>query len=362
MSKEKIENIKNIFLIIVLSGALFYVGAKFLLPVVLPFAISFAIAAIMRRPSDFIAKKLKVSKKIVRPVLSVLIMIIAVGGFVFGIVRLAAEAWELLVNISEDGTLSDIISTVKAYFGNILGKLGIPDELESGIEDAIFGLVANLVSSAAGIVSSVASAVPKIMLFVLVSTISTVYLSIDLEKVESTMLSLLPSKIRSGAENFKKNTVQTLVKYVKSYFLIMLLTFAMVIFGLSVLGVKYAWLLAFIIAVLDLLPVLGIGIVLVPWALFMFLVGNLKLGIGLSILYAVATVIRQISEPRILGKNLGIHPLLTLVLMYTGYSLLGLFGLIVLPLLAVLLSGLSKKNIPPTSNNESASASSETQE
>ncbi len=362
MNKEKIENIKNIFLIIVLSAVLLYVGAKYLLPVVLPFAISFAIAAIMRRPSDFIAKKTKINKKVVRPVLSVLIMILAVGGFVFGIVRLAAEAWELLVNISEDGTLSKLINTVKTYFGNSLGKLGIPKELESSIENAIFGLVANLVSSAAGIVSSVASAVPKIMLFVLVSTISTVYLSIDLERVENAIVSFLPAKIRNGAERFKKNTAHTLIKYTKSYFLIMLLTFAMMIFGLSVLGVRYAWLLAFIIAVLDLLPVLGIGIVLVPWSLFMFLVGNLKLGVGLLVLYAVATVIRQISEPKIVGKNLGIHPLLTLVLMYIGYTLFGLFGLIFLPFFAVLIGVFSKKNIPPTSSSESAFSSSEIQE
>ena len=339
-----------------------YIGVKFFLPAALPFAISFCIAAFMQKPSDFIAKKARMNKKIVRAVLSVLIMLVTIGSFVFVVVRLATEAWELLVSISEDGTLNNVVDTVKNYFGTGFGKIGIPEELENRVEEAIFSFISSLVSKLGGVVSSVASAVPKIMLFLLVSVISTVYFSVDLERIEGAVISFLPLKVRSRAENFKKTTVKTVAKYAKSYFLIMLLTFSMMLFGLTVLGIKYAWLLAFIIAVFDLLPVLGIGIVLIPWALFMFLVGDLRLGVGLLILYAVGTVIRQAAEPKIVGKNLGIHPLLTLILMYVGYTLFDIFGLIFLPLTAVFFGGFSKKNIPPISNRESDSGSSETHE
>ena len=200
------------------------------------------------------------------------------------------------------------------------------------------------------------------MLFLLVSAISTVYFSIDFENIEDTMIATLPQKIRSYVVDFGKNAVLSLGKYVKSYFFIMLLTFAMMLFGLTVIGVRYAWLLAFIIAVLDLLPVLGIGIILVPWALFSFISGNGGFGISLLVLYGAATLVRQIVEPKIVGKSLGIHPLLTLVLMYIGYTLLGVFGLVFLPLSAVFFAAAPRKIIPPISNNESDSSSSETQE
>ena len=361
MNKEKIRNIKDILLVTVLSGMLIYIAANFLLPVVLPFAISFGVAVLMRRPSDFIAAKIKVSKKIVRPVISVLIIIAAISIFVFGVVRLASEAWALLVGISEDGTLAQIFDTVKNYFGNLLGRFGIPGELESGVEDAFFSLVSSLISSAAGIVTSVAAEVPKILLFLLVSAVSTVYFSVDLEQVENTVITFLPEKFRKAAVDIGKTTTATLGKYVRSYFLIMLITFAMMLFGLTVIGVRYAWLLAFIIAILDLLPVLGIGIVLIPWTLFSFMAGNTGLGIGLLILYGIATVVRQVIEPKIVGKSLGIHPLLTLVLMYIGYTLFGFFGLVLMPLSAVFFVSASKKNIPPISKSESDSSSSETQ-
>ncbi|MBQ3016507.1 MAG: sporulation integral membrane protein YtvI [Clostridia bacterium] len=360
MNKERVEKTRDILLVIILSAIFLYVGAKFLLPVILPFAISFGIAALMRKPSDFIAKKLRINKKIVRPILSVLIMLAAVGVFVFGIVRLASEAWELLRGITESGELEKLLASVKGIFGNWMGKLGLPSDLETGIEEALLGLVSSLVSGAAGIVSSVASAVPKILLFVLVSAISTVYFAIDFEDIERALISVLPKSLKNKTDSFKENTAKMLGKYVKSYFLIMLLTFAMMLFGLTLLGVRYSVLLAFIIALLDLLPVLGIGIVLVPWGALMLLFGKVKLGIGLLILYAIGTVIRQIAEPKIVGKSLGIHPLLTLVFMYVGYSLFGLFGLIFLPLVAVFISGFSKKKIPPISKSESDFSSSET--
>ena len=117
-------------------------------------------------------------------------------------------------------------------------------------------------------------------------------------------------------------------------------------------------LMAFIIALLDMLPVLGIGIVLIPWGVYYLSVGtDLKLGIGLLVLWGVGSIVRQAIEPKIVGKELGMHPLLTLVLMYAGYSLFGFFGLVLLPFLSVFIS-----IIPPRSKSESDDSSSETAE
>ena len=126
-------------------------------------------------------------------------------------------------------------------------------------------------------------------------------------------------------------------KYLRSYFLIMLITFAVMLVGFLLLRVDYAFLFAIIVAVLDLLPIVGVGTVLVPASVFCFLSGNKALAIGLVVLFVVNEVVRQLAEPRILGKHLGIHPLLTLAAMYIGYSFFGFAGLFLLPLLVVLV-------------------------
>ena len=140
--------------------------------------------------------------------------------------------------------------------------------------------------------------------------------------------------------HFKEKTTKIILKYIKSYLLIMLLTFSILLLGLTLLRIRYALLMAFVIAILDILPVIGLGAVLIPWALWSFASSNSALGIGLIILYGVAVIIRQIAEPKIVGKNLGLNPLLTIILMYIGFSLFGVIGLVLVPIGTVaLLSG-----------------------
>ena len=146
-----------------------------------------------------------------------------------------------------------------------------------------------------------------------------------------------------------------------SYLLLMLLTFAMMLAGLLILGVRYALVIALVIAAVDILPVLGIGIILLPWGFLEIILGNAGLGIGLLVLFALATVVRQIAEPKIVGKGLGIHPLLSLFLIYAGYSLFGFFGMVLLPMVgAVLISG--EKAIPPRSKSSPDDGISEARE
>jgi sporulation integral membrane protein YtvI len=130
---------------------------------------------------------------------------------------------------------------------------------------------------------------------------------------------------------------KTLSGYLKAYLLIMLITFFEVFIGLSILKVNYAFILAIVIAIVDILPVLGTGAVLVPWAILAFIGGNAPLGIGLIVLYGVTLIARQIIEPRIIGSTLGLHPLMTLASVYIGLKLLGLAGIFIGPILALLL-------------------------
>ena len=118
----------------------------------------------------------------------------------------------------------------------------------------------------------------------------------------------------------------------------MLITFIVMLVGLVILRRPYALLLAFIIALLDCLPVIGVGTILLPWSLYELIFGERYIGIGLVVLFILYEIVRQFAEPRIVGKNLGIHPIITLVLIYVGYSLFGIVGLLFVPIATVLIN------------------------
>ncbi len=120
-------------------------------------------------------------------------------------------------------------------------------------------------------------------------------------------------------------------KLIKGYAILMLMTFLELLAGFLILRVKYALLLSLLIAVIDILPVLGTGTVLIPWGIAGLILKNTALGIGILVLYAVITVIRNFAEPKIIGKQIGINPLFTLLSMFIGIKLLGFAGVIIFP-------------------------------
>jgi len=125
----------------------------------------------------------------------------------------------------------------------------------------------------------------------------------------------------------------------------MLLTFFELTIGLHILGIENALVIAFLIAIFDVLPVLGTGGIMLPWILISFLNNQVKTGVGLLILYLVITVIRNIIEPKIVGKQIGLHPLLMLMCMYLGARLFGFLGIFILPILILIVQNLNDTGI-----------------
>ena len=126
----------------------------------------------------------------------------------------------------------------------------------------------------------------------------------------------------------------------RSYVLIMFITFVEQAVGLTILGVEYSLLIAMAIAVFDILPVVGSGTIMLPWAVISLVTGDTRRGVGLLVLYVIITVIRQIIEPRIVGEHVGLHPMLTLMCMFVGLRVFGGLGLLGLPILCAVLVGL----------------------
>jgi sporulation integral membrane protein YtvI len=183
------------------------------------------------------------------------------------------------------------------------------------------------------------SALPSALLFAAVTVIAGFYFCIDGHWGERA-IALLPCDLKDRVPRWRTAVKRLSWRYVKAYLVLLLLTFSQLFLGFTILRLEYAFLLAFVISVVDILPVLGVGTVLVPWAVVALLQKNHRLGIGLLILYFAVTVIRQVLEPRLIGKSLGLHPLCTLLAGYAGWKLFGVLGMALGPIAALFLRNL----------------------
>ena len=178
---------------------------------------------------------------------------------------------------------------------------------------------------------------PGILLFVCVTLIASVYFALDLEKINGAVLSLFPPKWADRLKRIKAGMMKTGFAYLRAYLLLMGLTFVMLLVAFWLAPIPYALLLSFLFALVDVLPVLGVGTMLVPWGLFCLLFGQTGRGVILLVLYAVILVVRQFAEPKIVGARLGIPPLMTLVYLYAGVVIFGFWGILLGPILGALL-------------------------
>jgi sporulation integral membrane protein YtvI len=248
--------------------------------------------------------------------------------------QISNELWKFLSSITEGKSLSDFIQ------GYILSQdaFGANFDIGEKIGEFIYDGLVKAVGSLAGFISNIAKAVPRAILALFVTLIASVYFALDLEKIVEAVKKAFPDGIVKTLRKFKLGFFTIGVKYIRSYSLLMLITFAIIFFGLLVLRVQYFFILAVIIAVPDILPIIGVGTVLIPWSIFSFVGGNGGLGIGLLVLYLANSIIRQALEARLIGKNLGVHPIVSLILIYLGYSLFGFVGIILVPIFTVIMN------------------------
>ena len=336
MNRNNISHISDILVGILSSVILFVLLMQYVFPVVAPFLIAWFVAFVVREPASRICRVTRLRPVLVRPLLAIILTL-----FIFGVVALllwqsTTLIWELLSDVAEgNNPIYDLLLALGnpelPFFGD-----GFSEELAAQIGEALSGMIASLLTSLASAVTGWISAIPNLLLFLLATIIALIYFAIDLERINAGVRALLPISISSRISLIRQSFFTLAGKYIASYLFIMLVTFAILLLGFVLLHVESAVALAMIISVLDILPIIGVGTVLIPWSAVAFFTGDKFLAIGLIVLFVVNTVVRELLEPRIVGKSLDMHPLLTLILIYVGYALFGVKGIVALPAVAVL--------------------------
>ncbi|MBQ9773615.1 MAG: sporulation integral membrane protein YtvI [Clostridia bacterium] len=343
MERDTWSRWSSILLTLTLGGLLVYFGLRIAFPILLPFLLALLIALPLRPLSKKLSRILHLPHRLCAAVL----LVLAVGGSAWGIGAVIGRLWQELVGLCErliaDGELQEALTGVGAWIDSLRARLGM--ETNAGQTEQSYRMVSellgNLLSSLASglppMIGKMVSSLPSIFFSVILTVLAGYYFCVDGERIRSGVISLLPMRVRRIGRIARDQIRTAFARYIKAYLWLLLLTFACLLVGLLILRVEYAFLLALLIAVLDLLPVLGVGTVLIPWSIVMLIGQRYFLGFGLLLLYLTVTLIRQIVEPRLLGKSLGLHPMLTLFSTYAGFVLLGVFGMILGPIVAVLI-------------------------
>jgi sporulation integral membrane protein YtvI len=170
--------------------------------------------------------------------------------------------------------------------------------------------------------------------------ISTYYFAVERVKINCFFLSLCPKSLRPLLKTAKDLLTDTVGKYLRAYGTLFAITLAELLLAFWLMGVEYAFVLAMVIALVDILPIFGAGIVLVPWGIISIISENYGRGIALLAVYAAITVIRQIIEPKIVGRFIGLSPLGTLAAIYLGLKLMGVGGIFIFPIGAIVIKKL----------------------
>lgn len=331
-----------IYIVFILG--LVYIAIKYVLPLLMPFVIGLIIAVLFRKIIDYFEKKTRIKRSFV----SIIILIIFYGILVLIISIIGAKVFTFLKDLFSqlpDLYRYTIEPALDKAANNIIDQF--PDirpyveEFILNISDTLFSFVKNASATVIGTITGLAGKVPSILIKLIFTIVSSFFFTIDYYKISEFLMRQFNGERREMVLKLKDKGLGTIAKFIRAYTAIISITFAELSIGFWILGIPNPFLFGSMIAFIDILPILGTGAILLPWAIIALILGNTKIGIGMFILYIIITSVRQAVEPKIVGQQIGLHPIMTLVLMYVGVQLMGVLGLLLLPVIATIIKTLN---------------------
>ena len=350
------------FVYAVICIGLFYVFIKYCLGALTPFIIAFVLAYALQRPIKWAQKKLHLkSHGIISFLLVLLVVSIVFGALSIAVFVLFNELKGFASYLTAQfSSFDELIVTLENY------AMGVIVRLPEGIRGTVGDYVTNafdslgkgqsqidlsMLSAPLSGAWSVVKSLPSTILSVVVAVVSCFFMASDYDKVKELVLGFFSDRKRKSIVKTKRTATKAIAKLLKAYVTIMAITFAEMFLGLFLLkliGVydgSYIAIISFVTCIMDIVPVLGTGTVLLPWAAYNLLFGNFGMGVGLLVIYAAITVIRQIVEPKLVANQAGLPAIVTIMAMFLGVRIFGAFGIILLPFTVIILKLLYDEGI-----------------
>lgn len=326
--------------------AFIYLGIRAIL-FLMPFVIGWIISAIAAPLVNWLEKRFNIVKKLGSALIVILVIGLIVVGIYFAVSRIIIEIGDLMKNIPE------MYAQLESGLRQIGGTLsGVFEKLPVGVQNGWNSFVANLDEYVTDVIAKIsdpavtaagnfAKRLPFYLISIIVAVLSAYFFTFQREEVLKWMKQIAPESVEKRMTLVMDNLRYAVGGYFKAQFKIMGIVFLILLVGLAVLGVRYYVLVALLISFLDFLPFFGTGTAMIPWGIYKFLMGDYKTAVILIVLYAVTQIVRQLLQPKLVADSVGMNPLVTLLLLYVGYRIGSVFGMILaVPIGMVLINML----------------------
>ncbi len=309
----------------------------------MPFLVAFIISLIIEPQIKYIMKKTKMNRRTSSIIIFLFVSIIILGLLSWIIITLFAESSSLLQGLNDyfDKFSNQFKSFMEQFDFN---KIKLSNEIFDIIQqssDDFFNTISNWVRNALNGLINIITKLPNIAICIGITILALYFICVDkiyiLDQIEYHLPKVWVKKINIHL----KELIQTLGGYLKAEATLILVSFVISLIGLYLLSflkfnIQYPLLMALFIGFVDALPILGSGSVMIPWAIISGLNGDLSLGVALITLLLIMSIVRQFLEPKLVSKNIGVHPIFTLIAMYTGFKITGVIGLLIGPIILII--------------------------
>lgn len=314
----------------------------------MPFLLALIVAWLLHPLVRWLQKKLNISRKVLSMIL-ILLVYVGIGAILYGLGYAAVTQIRSLVENWGD-IRAQVLASLESLSDYLSGLVELlPDSMASNLEglasqllDWLQSVLPSALDTTLGGGMSVVSRIPSFAIAAVVFMMASYFITADYPRLRFLATDRLPESVREFGSNFKRIFVEAFGGYLKSQLILSLGVFLILTAGFFLIHQPYGLLLAFIFAVLDFIPIIGAGTVMVPWAVVCLVTGDYRSAIELMVIWGIICLFRRLAEPKILGDQTGLSPILSLVGIYVGMRLGGVLGMIVGPLLLLVVINLWK--------------------
>ena len=301
---------------------------------VFPLIIAWIIALMVNPLVRFLENKIKIMRKHGSAIV-IILLLVGVCGLLYLITTTLVTQLSSMIQALPD-IYSTVIDNIQLALKSLHSKINIiPDDIEmifadndNKINDYILTALNSLQDGPVATVSSVASSIIDIFILSILTLMISYFFIADNDSIKKSIEKLTPEPVMASFKIIKDTVLRAIGGYLKACFQIMIIIFAILFVFFYFIGVEYAALLALITSILDFLPFIGTGTVIMPWALYSVITGKYATAVLLIIAYLVTMLARRLLEPKLVGDSIGLSPFYTLISMFIGYRLMGMLGLI----------------------------------
>ena len=347
------QNVRKFYFVLYIATTLLVVFLLFKLGIFLfPFVLAFIFSMITQPIARFINKKTHLSAKV-----STIISIVAFFLVLFGLMSVVSIKF-----IEEIYNLSKNLRGSSAQFNELWNKSldqgfvyidYLPKEFITQIQSYTGEFINFAARSATTFVNQTIrfiTSIPTLIIYTSITILSTLLMSLDKNDIVKFLEHQFPISWLNKIYNIKRDILSVFGSYLRAQLILVTICFFELLIALNLflflgLNVKYPLIFSIVISLIDALPILGAGAILIPWSIFSFITGDIKLGFAIFILYVIVLAVRQLLEPKLISQKIGVHPLVTLVSMYSGFKLLGIVGFLIGPIVMIILKNVFSKEL-----------------